>query len=217
MHFAVLHCLPASTMRAQYPKSAHAAVRAIVAQRAVHAALDMVHRAGFHQLDDRLVAGERRAGKPHQVARAHAGSRLKRVERDQVSVAQMMMAADGHAVAQPAKPQRRFQVRNPLVPVCGIVAVAANRRAVFMAGGTMSVDALIRDSFAAVDRGGHAPSGGIRNQGRGEGGAHAWPPAATMPICCALATSLRARCTTGASIIFEPRLTTPRPPAWASS
>ena len=65
---AILHRLPASAVRAQHAQAAHVAVRAVVAERAVHAAFDVVHRARLHQVDHRLVAGKRRAGKPDQVS-----------------------------------------------------------------------------------------------------------------------------------------------------
>ena len=44
-----------------------------------------------------------------------------------------------------------------------------------------------------------------------------WWKEDTSPIALARAISLRARCTTGGSIIFEPRLTTPSPFSCASS
>ena len=50
------------------------------------------------------------------------GGGLQRGERNAIAVAQVMMAADGHAIAQSAKAQRRFQVGHALVAVCGIVA-----------------------------------------------------------------------------------------------
>ena len=59
------------------------------------------------------------------------------VERNAVAIAQMMMAADGHAIAQPAKPQRGFEIGHALVTVGGIVAAAANRRRRFAARGPM--------------------------------------------------------------------------------
>ena len=91
----------------------------------------------------------------------------KRGERDAVAVAQMMMAADGHAIAQSAKPQRSLEVGHALVAVCGIVAVAADGRADLVAGGTMAVDSLVWRLFAAVDLGGHAAADGIGDQAVG--------------------------------------------------
>ncbi len=149
VYFAVLHCLPASAVRAQHAHAAHLAVRTVVAQRAVHAAFDVMYRAGLHQLDHRLVTGKRSAGKPHQVSCAHARGSLQRGEGDAVAIAQVMMAADGHAIAQAAEPQRGLEVRHALVAVAGIVAVGANRRAVLVAGGAMAVDAGV-GQFARV-------------------------------------------------------------------
>lgn len=145
-------------MRAQHAQPAHVSVRTVVAQRAVHAAFNVVDRAGLHQVDHRLVTRERRAGKPHQVLRADPRRGLKRSERDAIAVAQMMMRADGHAIAQPAKPQSGFEVRDTLVPVCGIVGVAANWGPGFAPCETIRIDALIRHGLASVDQGRHAAS-----------------------------------------------------------
>src|SRR5271157_5965353 len=133
-----------------------------------------------------------------------------------------MMAADGHAVAQPAKPQRGFQVGHALVSVCGIVAVAADRRSSLVTCRTTAVHTLERNLLAAVDQRRHAPADGIRDQsGSCNARGHSSSPVAVwsraIPICLARATSFNARCTTGASIILEPRLTTPRRRACASS
>ncbi len=129
---AILHRLPTSAVRAQHAQAAHVSVRAVIAERAVHAAFDVMHRARLHQLDHRLVARKRRAGKPDEVLGAHARGGLQRGERDAVSIAQMMMTADGHAIAQSAKTQRSFQIGDALVTVGRIVAVAANRRTGFV-------------------------------------------------------------------------------------
>ena len=45
MDFSVLHRLPASAVRAQHAHAAHLALRAVVAQRAIHAAFDVMHHA----------------------------------------------------------------------------------------------------------------------------------------------------------------------------
>ena len=94
-------------------------MRAIIAERAVHAAFDVMHRAGIHQLDDRLVTGKRCAGEPHQVAAPMRAAVCRAVKSDAVAVAQVMMAADGHAVAQAAESQRSFQVATRLSPLAG--------------------------------------------------------------------------------------------------
>ena len=141
--FAILHRLPASTVRAQHSQAAHVSVRAIVAERPIHAAFDVMHRARLHQVDHRLVTRKRCAGKPDEVLGAHARGGLQRGERDPVSIAQMVMTADGHAITQPAETQRGFQVGHALVAVCGIVAAAANRRAGFVSRGTMLIDSFV--------------------------------------------------------------------------
>ena len=72
---AVLDRLPAAAVGPQHAETAHLAVGAVVAQRAVHAALDVVHHARVHQIDHRRVAGERGAGEPHQILGARARPR----------------------------------------------------------------------------------------------------------------------------------------------
>src|SRR5271157_4208374 len=134
----------------------------------------------------------------------------------------MMMAADGHAVAQFAEPQRGFKIGHALVSVCGIVAVAADGRRGFVTARTMGVHTLVGNLLAAVDQRRHAAADGIRDQaGSCNARGHSSSPVAVwsraIPICLARATSFNARCTTGASIILEPRLTTPRRRACASS
>ena len=51
VHFAILNGLPAPAMRAQYAHAAHSALGAIVADRAVHAAFNVVDGTRIHQLD----------------------------------------------------------------------------------------------------------------------------------------------------------------------
>src|SRR5664280_2530219 len=115
-----------------------------------------MHRTRLHQVDHRLVTGERCAREPDEVFRAHARGGLQRGERDAVSIAQVVMIADGHAVTQSAETQRSLQVGDALVAVGGIVAATANRRAGLVACGTMLVDALVWRRFAAVDLSWHA-------------------------------------------------------------
>src|ERR1019366_2998774 len=133
----------------------------------------------------------------------------------------MMMAADGHAIAQSAKPQRSFDIGHTLVAVGGIIAAAADWRPRLVARRTKAIGTFVWRLLAAVDGRGHAAPDGIGDQSGCRDGAHDWAPAVgsavTIPICVAPATIFSARCTTGASIILEPRLTTPSPCAWASS
>ena len=122
VHLAVLDRLPASAVRAQHAQAAHLALRAVVAQRPVHRALDVMDDAGFHQLDHRRLRRKRRAGKPHQVADAHARRGLERHQRDRVAIAQVMVVGDGHAVAQAAFAQCGLEIGHALVAVGGIFA-----------------------------------------------------------------------------------------------
>src|SRR5271166_6513580 len=149
-------------------------------------------RARLHQLDYRLVARERSAGEPHQVFHSHAGGGFESSERDTISVAQVMMAADGHAVAQSAQPQRGLQVMHPLVAIAGIVAVGANRRAVFVTGRAMAIHTSIGSLLATVHESGNAPTCCVRHEIGCRDRAHAWPPsfADIRPICRARPTSL---------------------------
>ena len=64
-------------------------------------------------------------------------------------------------------------------------------------------DAQVGDLRPAIDHGGHEALGGV--VGKLDAFGHA------SPIAFARATSFTARCTTGGSIIFEPRLTTETP------
>ena len=73
---AILNRLPAAAVRAQHAHAAHVACVAVVAQRAVHAAFDVVIDAGLHQIDRRASdEGNDALGEPHQVFRAHPGAR----------------------------------------------------------------------------------------------------------------------------------------------
>src|SRR5271165_162807 len=130
-----------------------------------------------------------------------------------------MMGADRHAIAQTAELQRRLKIGHTLVAVPGIVAVGANGRAVFVADRTVCVHAVIGGLLASIDDSWDAASGSVGDEFSCGDGAHAWPASlgGMRPIWWARATSFTARCTTGASIIFEPRLTTPNPFACASS
>jgi len=49
--FPILNRLPASAVRAQHAHAAHLALRAVVAQRAVQGAFDVVDDAFFHEVD----------------------------------------------------------------------------------------------------------------------------------------------------------------------
>jgi hypothetical protein len=98
LDLSVLDGLPAASVRTEHAHTAHLSVRAVLAQRPIHAPLDVVHDAALHQLDDGLVAGERGAGKPHQVLRPESGRRLQRHDADEVAVSEVVVGRDDHAV-----------------------------------------------------------------------------------------------------------------------
>jgi hypothetical protein len=52
VHVAILDRLPAATVRSQHAETGHAAARSKIAQRTIHAALDVMHDAAPHQVDD---------------------------------------------------------------------------------------------------------------------------------------------------------------------
>ena len=89
--FSILNRLVAAAMRTQHAHAAHLALRAVVAQRPVHRAFDVMDDAFFHQFDRALLRRERRARKPHQIFDADPGRRFQRHQRHFVAVAQMMM------------------------------------------------------------------------------------------------------------------------------
>ncbi len=91
MHFAVLDCLPAASMRAQHAETAHLPLRTVIAEWAVHAAFNMMNHAGVHQFNDRGVAWERGAGKPPQILYSQAASRLQGFQRNAIAIAEVMM------------------------------------------------------------------------------------------------------------------------------
>ena len=213
---AILNRLPAAAMRAQHARSAHVPVRAEVAQRPIQAAFDVMHRARLHQLDHRLMTGERSAGKPPQVFHAHACRGLQRRQRHLVAIAEVMVAADGHAVAQVAEAQCSLQVGRALIAVERIIAVAANRRRRLTPAGRMTFNVDEGRLFAAVHNGWNAATQGVGDKISGQGFAHCASPGLDAgsdksPIRRARSINFRARCTTGGSIIFEPTLTTPSP------
>jgi hypothetical protein len=131
VHLAILNRLPAAAMRAQHAHAAHVALGAVVAKWAVHAAFDVVNHARLHQVYGGGLRRERCAGKPHQVAHADAGGGLEGHQGNSITVAQVMMAGDDHAVAQATFAQRSFEIRDALVAVLRIVGGGANGRGSF--------------------------------------------------------------------------------------
>ena len=76
VQLAVLDRLPAAAVRAQHAQAAHLAGGRVLAEWTVHAALDVVHDAGIHVLDDGGMAGKRRTREPHEVLDAEGGGDL---------------------------------------------------------------------------------------------------------------------------------------------
>jgi hypothetical protein len=101
------------------------------------------------------------AGKPHQVFRAQAGGRLQRHKRHPVAVAQVMVAGNGHAIAQVTFAQRRFQIRNTFVAILRIVRARADGGRCLVSLGLTFCGTLVRPLVLAVDGNGHKPPGGV--------------------------------------------------------
>ena len=70
----------------------------------------------------------------------------------------MMMRRNHHAVAQAAFAKRGFEVRDPLVAVCRIIASTANRRARLVSLRPVLTDTNVRNLLAAVRDIGNHPS-----------------------------------------------------------
>ena len=102
VHFAILNRLPAPAVRPQHSHAAHFALRAVVAQLAVHRAFDVMNHSRLHQLNRTLLRRKRRARKPHQILNAYFCRRFERHQCHAVAVTQVMMVGNHHAVAQPA-------------------------------------------------------------------------------------------------------------------
>jgi hypothetical protein len=150
VNFAVLYRLPASTVGAQHSHATHLALRAIVAERAVHAALNVIDDTGFHQCDGALLRWERGAGEPHQVFRPDQGCGFECHESDSVAVAEVMMGRDDHAIAQTAFTQRGFEIRDVLVSIRGILGSCADRRRRFASWWNVLAHTLVRDLWPAI-------------------------------------------------------------------
>ncbi len=128
VYLSVLNRLVAAAMRTQHAHAAHLTLRAVIAQRTVHGAFDVMDHALFHQCNRTLLGGERRARKPDQILNADPGRCFQRHQRHFIAVAQMMMVRDHHPVAQPAPAQRRLQIRDALIAVLWIIFVGRNCR-----------------------------------------------------------------------------------------
>src|SRR5450631_1940813 len=98
----------------------------------------------------------------------------------------MMMVADGHTIAQATKPQRRREIRHPLVAIRRIVAVTANRRGILVACWTMSVHASEGNLLASVRDCWNAPARSICHQLGRDICAHDWPPSALEGVAAVI-------------------------------
>ena len=97
---AILDGLPAAAVGAEDAEAAHLAGGAVVAERAVHAALDVVDDAGLDERDERGVAGEAGGREPDEVFDAELGGGLEERDADLVAVAEVVVGGDAHAVAE---------------------------------------------------------------------------------------------------------------------
>ena len=214
--FSILNCLVAAAMGAQHAHAAHLPLCAVVAQRPVHRAFDVMDDAFFHQFDGAFLGRERCAREPYQVLDADPGGRFQRHQRHFVAVAQMMMVRDHHAVAKSALAQRRLQIGHALVAAIGVVFVRADRRRRLAPARLILSHTRERSLRLAVCHRRHGASRRILREFYSFFRVFS-PTHEIAPIAFARATSFSARCTTGGSIIFEPRLTTASPLLCASS
>jgi acyl-coenzyme A thioesterase PaaI-like protein len=157
----------------------------------------VVHGTGFHQVDDGRVAGKRRAGKPHQVTDAHAGSGLQRQQRHLVTVPEVVVCGDNHAVAEAALLESRLQVRYALVAGGGVIMAGADRGRVLASARPVQPHTFEGRLLAPVDNGRNTVAGSVLHQFRRL--AHRpfsllFPAeSATKPMARACFTSFRAR------------------------
>ena len=119
--------------------------------------------------------------------------------------------------------RRGFEVGDALVAICGIVGSGADRRRRLAADRQILSHAHVSRLRATIDDLWNDASRGVHDHFSRLEDCHnnfcnldMLLPMATKPIALARAMIFRARCTTGGSIIFEPRLTTPRPFSCAS-
>ena len=164
MNLAVLDRLPAASMRPQHAQATHFALCAVVAQRPVHAAFNVMNCPGFHQVNGTLLRGKRCAGKPHEVLDAEFGGRFQRHKRDPVTIAQMVVIGNHHAIAQAAFLQRGLEVGNSLVTTFGIILVGSYRRRGLASPRLVLARAEVWNLRLAVDHGRHAASDGVVRQ-----------------------------------------------------
>lgn len=164
VYFAILNGLPAPAMGPQHAHPTHLSLSAIVTQRAVHAAFDVMNDAGLHELNRGLLRRERRTRKPHQIFDADSCRRFERHERDPVAIAQVMMIRDDHAIAQAAIAQSSFEIGHALVTILRIIFAGINGWGSLSTAGLVLCHAEKWDLRLAVDHGGHAASDGILSE-----------------------------------------------------
>jgi hypothetical protein len=99
--------------------------------------------AGLHQVDHRLMAGKRRAGQPDEILDAELRGGLESHECHLVTVSEMVVRRDHHAVPEATPFEGGLQVLEPLVPVHRVIDAGRDRRAVPGAGRPVLPDSFI--------------------------------------------------------------------------
>jgi len=110
VEIAVLEGAVAAAMRAQHRGLFHFAQRAGAADGAVHRALNMGDHAGFDMVGQPAVNREKGRRGEHQIFQTARGQLLHHQVDEEITVAQMMMKRDHHAVADLAGVDRRIEV-----------------------------------------------------------------------------------------------------------
>ena len=160
VHFAVLNCLPAPAVRAQNAHAAHFPLRAVVAQRSIHAAFDVVDHARGHQFDGGLLRRKRCAGKPREIFDANSCRRFERHQGDAVAIPQVMVRGNDHAIAQAAFSERGLEVGHALIAILGIIGGGPDRRRSFVPVRLVLADARVGNLGTTVHHlRDHAPGG----------------------------------------------------------
>ena len=119
--------------------------------------------ARFHQLNRGFLRWERCAGKPCQLFHSQFCRRLQGHESYAITIAQVMMIGNHHAVSQTALTQRSLEIGNAFVTVLGIVFAGAHRRGGFAGARLIFSDAKVGNLRLAVDHSrDHAACGVLR-------------------------------------------------------
>ena len=120
-----------------------------------------MNRALLHQVDRALLRGEGCARKPHEIFYAKSRRRLERHHRDFVPVAQVVVARDDHAIAEPAALECSLEIRKSFITVVGVIFVRPNGRSLFASTRLMFAHAEIRHLRLAVDHGRDTAASGV--------------------------------------------------------